>query len=499
MKLRFIFFCILITSLIGPRVPPAYAQTASPGQTRTYRLLEGSTFLDDCPICERLTTPWPMRGTFDLILLEDTGTVTRYALSNISFTASDSTGTLDRIIGEGSYTLISPGPAKPFPEMTLQTSINGSTNTYVFTIDTNAPAVDRVWPVLQVSLIETQQATLTHVYHMDLLAAPMREIWFSTVAGLTASKWQSPTNRISAGDLISDSGRVVRSNGKLLNRLGIMPGIPELGIDAVDIAPGGEILFSLNEYVFSETLGPIQHGDLLSDRGKIVKRNQDLLAAFMIGDTNADYGLDAFQVMTNGEIYFSIATNVVSPQIGMLSIGDVLSDQGRIVKYHFELLANFHPPPSLVDQDYGLDALYVWPSGEIWFSTEQGFQDLQLGPILAGDLLSDQGYIVFHNLELTSAFAPLEDLADFGLDALYIVTDATPPAPAPQMLSIARNAQSEAIALQWNGPGCAFQVEKANELPGTFVPASPILPDLNWTDFPAAQTNGAGFYRLRQW
>jgi hypothetical protein len=334
---------------------------------------------------------------------------------------------------------------------------------------------------------------------MDLLAAPVREIWFSTASGLTASKWQSPTNHVSAGDLVSDAGRVVRSNPKLLSGLGIMPGLPEIGIDAVDIAPGGEILFSLNKDVFSEILGPIQHGDLLSDRGKIVKRNQDLLAAFNLADTNSDYGLDAVQVMTNGEIYFSIATNAVSPGIGGLSIGDVLSDQGRVVKYHFELLANFHPPPSLVDQDYGLDALYVWPGGEIWFSTEQGFQDLQLGPILAGDLLSDQGYIVVRNLELTSAFAPVEDLADFGLDALYIVTDATPPAPAPRIVSIENAAPSGDVTLQWDGLGRAFQLEKAGDVAGPFLPASPIIPDSNWIDSGDAQTNSKAFYRLRQW
>jgi hypothetical protein len=476
------------------------AQTALPGQSWTYRLLEGSTFYHDCPVCGPPIILQPMRGTFDLVLLEDTGTVTRYAFSNISFTASNNAaGKPDRIVGEGTYTLTSPGPLKPVPEMTLHTSINDSTNTYVFTIDTNAPVVDRAWPVLQVSLIETQQATFTQVHHMDLLAAPLREIWFSTASGLTASKWQSPTNHVSAGDLLSDGGRVVRSNPKLLSTLDIMPGLPEIGIDAVDIAPGGEILFSLNEDVFSETLGPIQHGDLLSDRGKIVKRNQDLMAAFKLGDTNSDYGLDAVQVMTNGEIYFSIATNAVSPGIGGLSIGDVLSDQGRVVKYHFELLANFHPPPSLVDQDYGLDALYVWPGGEIWFSMEQGFQDLQLGPILAGDLLSDQGYIVFHNLELTTAFAPVEDLADFGLDALYIVTDKTPPAPAPRITSIRNAAPSGDVTLQWDGLGRAFQLEKAGDVAGPFLPASPIIPDSNWIDSGDAQTNSKAFYRLRQW
>ena len=116
---------------------------------------------------------------------------------------------------------------------------------------------------------------------------------------------------------------MVRPNGELLRKLGIMPGIPEIGIDAVDIARGGEIFFSLNDDVFSETLGPIHHADLLSEHGKIVKRNQELLAAFKPVDAGLDYGLDAVQIMTNGEIYFSITTNLVSPQIGMLFRGDI--------------------------------------------------------------------------------------------------------------------------------------------------------------------------------
>src|SRR5207249_8119820 len=53
-----------------------------------------------------------------------------------------------------------------------------------------------------------------------------------------------------------------------------------------------------------------------------------------------------------------------------------------------------------------------------------------------------QGFVVFRNLELTAAFAPVEHPADFGLDALYIVTDAIPPAPAPRIDSIRRASSS---------------------------------------------------------
>ena len=77
-------------------------------------------------------------------------------------------------------------------------------------------------------------------------------------------------------------------------------------------------------------------------------------------------------------------------------------------------LSPHHPIP--VEADYGLDAIYVWSSGEIWFLIEEGFVDQNLGAIMPGDLLSDQGMVVYRNLELLGAFAPLEDLADFGLE-----------------------------------------------------------------------------------
>jgi hypothetical protein len=41
-------------------------------------------------------------------------------------------------------------------------------------------------------------------------------------------------------------------------------------------------------------------------------------------------------------------------------------------------------------------------------------------------MLSDQGFIVVRNLDLVQPFSPLEDLADFGLNGLWLVTDLAP-------------------------------------------------------------------------
>jgi hypothetical protein len=151
------------------------------------------------------------------------------------------------------------------------------------------------------------------------------------------------------------------------------------------------------------------------------------------------------------------------------------------VKNNAQLLARFHPPKS--HYDYGLDALYVWSSGEIWFSLEEGFQDGLLGPIQAGDLLSDQGYIVFRNLELVSAFAPIEDLSDFGLDALYVLFGDVP------RLDITRSASG--LILEWEAPLGILQEADAVTGPWRDVSPAPV-PSPYVIEHPA----GTRFFRL---
>jgi hypothetical protein len=177
-------------------------------------------------------------------------------------------------------------------------------------------------------------------------------------------------------------------------------------------------------------------------------------------------GLDAAHFVTasaSREIYFSIETDLFSERLGMtLQRGDLLSSYGRVVKRNHELLARFHPPPTPgpVPRDYGLDALYLWPGGEIWFSVEEGFMDEQLGMILPGDLLSDQGRVVMRNLELLAAFAPIEDLADFGLDAVFVVTEAAPISPG--ITAMASNGE---VKLTFTSePGVRYVVEYKNSL-----------------------------------
>ncbi len=469
---------ILIALIVCVAAGAGFAQGSATNSF--YQLLEGSYLIDDCSLCGRPTIFRPMRGSFDLVLTDRNPIVARYQLQNISFTA----GT-NKITGSGTFQI--GGEVALLQDMVLNVQVNGQP--FVFTNESKI--VSRRFPLIQISLIQTQAAFI--FYRMDLVAAPFREIWFSTVANFTSANGFSG----SAGDLLSASGRIVKPNSDLIAGLGFMPAVGPAPIDAVDIGPGGEILFSLNDSRFSETLGQIQHGDLVSNRGRIVSRNQTLLAAFQPQPASTDYGLDAVHVNADGEVLFSTRSNVVSGTLKTtLQVGDILSSRGQIIRRNADLLARFHPSAS---SDYGLDALYVWPHGGIWFSTEEGFQSQAFGAIQAGDLVSAQGLIVYRTQVWLPAFAPVEDPSDFGLDALFIVTDVTPAAPPPNFTRITANQASGTISLQWDGPGGVFQVEKAEVVTGPFLPFSPIQPDLSFDDPKALAGKVTSFYRLRQW
>ncbi len=463
---------------------PLDAQTA---KDVTYTLLDGSQLLDDCLICGRPTLIYSLRGTFTLTPLDNNMLFARYRLTNIAFKAGPTADMTYDISGTGVYRI--GGEVALVQGMTLDLKLND--RFLVFT--NNQSSLDRQFPLIDISVAQTQ-VNLAQFFSIHLVAAPVREIWFSTASGFTSAFHDL---RGSPGDLLSATGRIVTSSSNLVAQLGLAPGVDPRGIDALDLGPGAEIFFSFDQNQNSATLGLIHHGDLVSNQGRIVQSNQMLTSAFGIMPSAPEVGLDAVTVKDDGEVLFSIRTDVFSERLGQtLQKGDVLSDRGRIVRRNAELLSRFHPNGQ---KDYGLDALYVWPHGEIWFSTEEDFQDLELGPILAGDLLSDQGVIVFHNLELLSAFAPLEDLADFGLDGLFVITDLAPPAPPPIWTQIQRWLPDRTMALRWTGSGRVFRVDKAADIAGPYLPCSPLLPGLMFDDLGAGTNADQSFYRLRQW
>jgi hypothetical protein len=470
----------------------ASAQPLAPGQVWRYTLLEGSILVDDCPICARPTVAEPMRGTFELALVEETPLFSRYELRDILFTAGRPGGRIYRVVGSGIWTIA--GEVALRQEMTLTVGIDDGflAKTCFFTNEDTS--VTRVWPMMAIDLLQTN-GTLTQTYSVTVIAAPVREMWFSTTVAFTSAN-EPGLGLIEPGDLLSIEGHMVKRNRQLTASLGIQPTETDYGLDAVDVIPGGEILFSMNEDVFSERLGLIRHGDLVSAKGNVRQTNSELLAAFDPQST-ADAGLDAIQVRPESEIWFSIRSNIVSAKTGgLLRRGDLLSSKGVVVRTQEQLLSRFHPA---VAKDYGLDALYGWENGEIWFSTEDDFQDQQLGPIAAGDLLSDAGAVVFRNRDFVSRFAPQEQIADYGLDGLFLVTD-TFAEPTPPRITKLTVEQQSPRRLEWTGNGRVFQIEEIPRLGGPAIESpSPIIPDFSF-DFPVInRIDNQLFYRLRQW
>ncbi len=484
-----------LTVILWPGSGPA--QSIPTGDAWSYTLTDGSHLIDNCPICDRVDIVQPMRGTFQLRLTSQNPLYSTYAVENILFTAGRPGGREYGIAGHGTYRV--GGEVALVQSLSLELTIDDGLTNRVCYFTNQTEAVTRHWPMIQADVAQTN-GSLVQEYYLELDAAPFREIWFSTVRGFNVAGWGAPTNQVSAGDLISTTGRIVKRNGDLTARLGIQPPVSAMGLKAVDVLQGGQIAFSLEQDLFSETLGPLRAGDLLSDRGVILRSNSQLVALF---DPSAaaplDLGIGAVQVMDSGEICFSVQTNFFSESLAWtIEPGDLLSDRGQVVRTQAELLKRFDP--AVPAKDYGLNSVYVWPSGEIWFSTRDGFYDTQSNYFAGGDLLSDQGYLVYSNAELVSAFAPADGATNLGLDGLFVLTDATPPAAAPTLrLPQFTNQPPASVALSWSAAGRVFQVEKAADPAGPYVPISAPTTDLLLID-PGALTNTEpAFYRLRQW
>jgi hypothetical protein len=393
-----------------------------------YRLVEGSWLTDDCLPCLRpVLPPVPIRGTF---WLKPTGRdmwFSYFAIRDLRFiSATSQPGYIGRL--EGKYQI--GGDFAFVHRMTLL----GRINQFEGLEFDSGVAFPQMWfPWIEIDLQQVPPTDPLHTFTLHLVAVPWPAIWFSTEHGFHASRpLSNQDSYISDGDLLSAAGKVVRRNHQLTGRLGIMPIVPDLGLDAVLKPPPNlrdcsmslrsPIWFSTEDGAFSETLGEmLGNGDLLSDAGRVVRHNADLIKRFSPQPPVHDYGLDAVTFGPNGMLLFSTEEDFFSESLGVtIDNGDLLCEDGRIFKTNAELMTNFKPiEPKPIR--FGLDATYIWPHGEVWFSIEADFVDSRLGRVGNGDLLSDRGRIVARNLELLSRFGPLEDLADFGLDALEVL------------------------------------------------------------------------------
>ena len=479
---------------LGPKVFPP---------TIHYRVIWNSTLSETCTECDHPTATYPLRGSAEMQYFSSIMGAT-WTFSNIELDTVNAGSPQYHITGSGVWSDSGQFSVPSYVTLHLGLQIDdGTTNRPCTIYRRNVGSI----PLEQIFTVGGPQinGTPPQTFSISLSMAPVHDLWFSTRRGLTPSGTNAESARVENGDVLSDSGRVVKGNADLLRPFGITPdpALSGYDIDALNVAPGGEIVFSLREDVLSPTAGLLRHGDLLSDGGRVVKTNQELLQAFGLMPPAQDVGLDGIEALENNRTFFSIATNVFSEKLGkMLTSGDLLFEDGSILYSNQQLLGAFQPKSQ--DQNYGLAAFHTWRGSfglisEVWFCTEKGF-DSALGPIAAGDLISSRGYIVYRNLELVAQFEPLEDLADFGLDGLFLVSDPQPRSLVSTPLSRLTSALSPSgLILRWETTGRVSQVERASNVEGHFLPVSPVLPGLEWLDTGLSGAKTPAFHRLRVW
>jgi hypothetical protein len=427
-RLAVLFAGALFGAWTATAVPPvergepaaATAEAAMAPGPMTYKVVEGSYLVDDCR-CGKPAVMIPVQGSFGLVRGRTDPLFEYFSVRGLLL-GGNAAGASYPVTGAGSYRR--GGEVAVVEEMTLAVTVGGRAGV---TLESGLVAPQTAPPWLEIDLVETA-VDRVQFYALHLVATPWPEVWFSTAQPFTPMA--SPGQPVSPGDLLSNRGRIVRRNIDLVGRLGVMPVVPDLGLDAAAAArPSAgtdamrsEVWFSIPDPVFSETLGPLGSGDVLSERGSVVRRHDDLLKRFCAMPPLPDVGLDALEVGEDGTLQFSTDASFFSECLGRpISHGDLLAEDGTVVRRGLDLVAKFHVRASITG-DVGLDAVYLWPHGEVWFSVTTPFLDERFGLIGDGDLLSDTGRVVARNLELVSAFASLEFSAGFGLDALHVPT-----------------------------------------------------------------------------
>ncbi len=492
----FLLGAMATASLLASRAAIAQPTSTFPW---TYTLTGESSLTDDCPVCDRVAIVVPLRGTFQLRLLEQGPLFTTYSLDDISLHGKNANGARYSVTGKGTYRI--GGELAVLQDLFLEVEIGNGVSTNLCYLTNSAARPVRNWPMLRMDAIQTN-GTMIQQYSFEIAAAPFREIWFSTAKGFTSQPEGGGSTWVSSGDIVSTAGRVVKQNFELVGKLGFMPVVPDLGVKDFDILPGGEIAFSMEQAQFSETLGDLTTGDLVTDRGRILKKWSSLLETFSPDPLPVPAGLGAVQVRDSGEIVFSTENGFFSRKLGSaVSSTDLLSDTGLVVESGSQLLSPFGlKDPTL---DCGVTAVFVWPSPifETWFFTRKGFQDTNSNTYAAGDLLSDRGYVVFGAAELLSPLSPVEATNGLPSDGLYVISDASAAsATGTTKLNepFLTNNPPFSFGLSWTSSNRLFQLEKAANAAGPYAPVTPIGTGEEFVD-PGAATNTAGFYRLRTW
>ncbi|HRI15241.1 MAG TPA: hypothetical protein PLX89_19780, partial [Verrucomicrobiota bacterium] len=328
------------------------------GEEWRYQLLHESTYVDDCPPCGRPTFLQPLRGSFWITPGHSDPLFTRYELRQVAFTVGG-VGP-DSIRLEGSGELEVGGEVALTHRMTLHLKVTAPGRTEDVAFDSGLQIGEPNWLWLAVSLTEVEPRPF-RVLTLTLDAMPIRDLWFSTAHGFTAALLGPKPIPVSAAEVLSDQGRVVVPLAQIEEALHLEHQEPPINLDALTVAPGGGVEFSLQVDAPSSSLTTVHHGDLVSLAGQRVKSLVDFASVIGPEPPVTDLGLDAVEHLDDGTFVFSTRESVFSQVLGdTVSRGDVMATSGHRVRTQRELLQAFKPLHP--ERDYGLDALVVWPS-----------------------------------------------------------------------------------------------------------------------------------------
>jgi len=119
-----------------------------------------------------------------------------------------------------------------------------------------------------------------------------------------------------------------------------MPLVPDLGLKDVDVLPGGEVAFSINEEMFSETL---VHWEVETAVGKRAHRSRECVTACRFAPQPPISGAVCIRsrFWIRGSLFFR-GTNFFSQALGQeIRSGNLLSNCGLVVRTHESLVARF--------------------------------------------------------------------------------------------------------------------------------------------------------------
>ena len=126
----------------------------------------------------------PLRGTFDLVLLQNTAPYTRYTVENIDFVAGRGSSLERRITGNGTYVRFEEFAILQDMNLAMQIKDDYTNRTAFFTNETRQ--VSEPFPLIQVALKQTN-GTLIETFSILLFAAAVTEIWFSPSASFVST------------------------------------------------------------------------------------------------------------------------------------------------------------------------------------------------------------------------------------------------------------------------------------------------------------------------